>query len=340
MAKASIAELISFSKTYVDKSLTQATWDPTKGGSNLSKLLNKVGIIKTIDGEVIDKLALLDGEHLPFGKTIEEYFVDFTLPTRYGYKDGVKQEDPRAYEGSKDLEPACPEFEDTVYSYSLGRIKYKTTVPYDEWERGCLNASDAANVAGKVISRFTQSVSMGDYFQKKQLLGNLASKAIDAGCSADLAIPEDTATGEAFIKDVKKRIQDSSFVSEGDTIATGVLHGATPSGSLVLFVKKGVAPSLEVDTLAGAIDGSKLNLPVREITVDDFGSVILADGTTDKSDNVYAILADERGIKFHNGYDATRNQINADGDFENFVRHKEDTAFLSKYTYVHVYTKA
>lgn len=331
MAKATIAELVSFAKTRVDGSLTGATWDPSKGGSNIIGLANKIGKIKTIDGEVIDKLSILDGENLPFGKTIEEYFIDFTLPTAYS---------DRTSEGAKDIEPALPSAEDCTYSYSLGRIKYKTTIPYDEWERGCLNANDAADIAGKIVERLTQSVSMGDYYQKKQLLGNLASKAIDAGCSANLAIPEDTATGEAFIKDVKKRIQDSSFVSEGDTLAKGVLHGATPAGELVLFVKKGVAPSLEVDTLAGAFDGSKLNLPVREVTVDDFGKVVLSDGTTDKSDNVYAILADVRGIKFHNGYDATRNQINADGDFENIVRHKEDTAFISSYTYVHVYTKA
>lgn len=330
MAKASIAQLVEFSKSRVDGSLTGAKWDASKGGSNIIGLANKIGKIKTIDGEVIDKLTILDGENLPFGKTIEEYFIDFTLPTSYS---------DRASEGAKDVEPALPTAEECTYSYSLGRIKYKTTIPYDEWERGCLNANDAADIAGKIVERLTQSVSMGDYYQKKQLLGNLASKAIDAGCSADLDVPEDTATGEAFIKDVKKRIQDSSFVSEGDTIAQGVLHGATPASELVLFVKKGVAPSLEVDTLAGAFDGSKLNLPVKEVTVDDFGQVILGD-STDKSDKVYAILADVRGIKFHNGYDATRNQINADGDFENIVRHKEDTAFLSKYTYVHVYTKA
>lgn len=321
--KASIAELVKFATSYVNGDKTGATWDATQGGSNITKLLNKIGVIKTIDGEVIDKLSMLDGEKLPFGKTIEEYYIDFTLPTTYS---------DRATEGAKDIVPQTPEFEDTVYSYSLGRIKYKTTIPYDEWERGCLSAADAANITGKVVSRLTESVSIGDYFAKKQLLGNLIKKASKvSGLVETLAIPSDTATGEAFIKSVKNKLQDASFVAEGDTLASGVLHGATPASELVLFVKKGVAPSLEVDTLAGAFDGSKLNLPVREVTVDDFG---------DDATGVYAILADARGIKYHNGYDATRTSQNADGDFENIVRHKEDTAFISKYTFVHVYKAA
>ncbi len=319
MAKATIAGLATFATTFVDKAKQAGAWKETR--DNLIGLLDKVGKIETIDGEVNDKLTILNGENLPFGKTIEEYFIDFLLPTTYA---GLTEE------AKKKGLPETPSVEDVSYSYTLGRLKFKTTIPYDNWERACIDGTDAGNITGKVLERLTQSVSLSDYACKKQLLANLISKAsaVD-GLTETLAVPTDTATGEAFIKSIKNKIQDSSFAHQGGCLAgADCLIGATPASELVLFVKKGVAPSLEVDTLAGAFDGSKLNLPVREITVDDFG---------DDATGAYAILADVRGIKFHNTYNATRGGINEDGDFENIVRHKEDTAFLSKYTYVHVY---
>lgn len=63
-------------------------------------------------------------------------------------------------------------------------------------------------------------------------------------------------------------------------------------------------------------------------------------GDSTAGKNVFAMLVDARGIKLHNGYNATRTSTNADGDFENVVRHFEDTGFISKYCYMKVYEEA
>ena len=70
--------------------------------------------------------------------------------------------------------------------------------------------------------------------------------------------------------------------------------------------------------------------------VDDFGTI--TGGTSGKQ--VYAILIDPRGVKLHEGYNASRYKENADGDFVNYVRHFEDTGFISKYSYMKVYETA
>ena len=70
MAKMSLAGLNSFVATYVDKAKQAGTW----GGStdNILGLMDKIGKQITIDGKFEDKLPELDGEDLPYGKTIEE----------------------------------------------------------------------------------------------------------------------------------------------------------------------------------------------------------------------------------------------------------------------------
>lgn len=124
MAKMTIAGLQTLAKSYVDAAKQAGAW--TASTNNLYQAIDKIGKMVMLDGEYIDKLPELDGEELPLGKTIEEYFIDLTLPEAYSTIDA---------EGAKDTAPALPSVEECAYSYSLGREKIKTTVPYDNVER-------------------------------------------------------------------------------------------------------------------------------------------------------------------------------------------------------------
>ena len=80
--------------------------------------------------------------------------------------------------------------------------------------------------------------------------------------------------------------------------------------------------------MAGAFHLDKVSVPAEQITIKDFGS--------DNTD-VYAILLDRRMIKLHNTYEAVRENFNGAGDFLNLFYHSEDTAFISRNTFVRVY---
>lgn len=316
MAKMTISGLKSAMKTYVDASKQAGTW--TDSTNNFAGMLDKIGKIVTIDGSYQDKLPELEGESLPLGKTIEEYFIDLTLPEAFSNVTA---------EGAKDSIPAIPTVEEVCYSYTLGRQKIKTTVPYDNYERACLTAEDASNMGAKIVERLENSSSLTRFAEKKQLLGNAIDKAMAVdGCHVTVTVPTDTTSAEAFITQVKNDAEEASFAHEGGL--NGALIGAT--SDLVLFVKKGVIPVVQVQALAGAFQASELAVPARIVVVDDFGS--------DRTDGAWALLCDPRGIKLHSGYNAIRTKENADGDFVNFVKHFEDTAFISKYTFLKAYS--
>lgn len=141
-------------------------------------------------------------------------------------------------------------------------------------------------------------------------------------------LPTDTSKGEAFIKQVKADIELASDISEGHSLNGNTL-GAVEG--LVLLVKQGVIPSLEVDTYAGAFNREDLAVPARIVVVKDFGSA---------SSNVFAVLMDNRGARLHNTYRAMRDNTNGRGDFLNLFDHTEDTAFISRNTFVKVYKSA
>lgn len=316
--KLTIAELQKFIKANVPAANQAAAWKVSTG--NFAHLVDKIGKMITLDGVFADKLTEMDGEELPLGKTIEEYFIDLTLPTVYT---------DASTEGAKDLAPAFPTVEDCTYNYTLGKTKIKTSIPYNDYERACNNPSEAANISAKIVQRLSDSYEMQKFGMKKQLLANVISKASAATNAASLvstlAVPTDATTGEAFMKEMKVRIEDASFATEGNNLGN-YLIGAAPS--LKLYVKKGVIPSLEVDTLSGAFHDEKLAIPASIEVVDDFGN---------DTSGVYAILMDTRMCKLHPTYKAIRTKENADGDFVNYVLHAEHTGYISKSTYVHCF---
>ena len=314
MAKMTVSGLKTLAQTYVAAAKQAGEWSAST--NNMYGAIDKIGKMVMLDGGFIDKLPELDGEELPLGKTIEEYFIDLTLPEAYS---------DITTEGAKDVVPALPTVEACSYSYSLGREKIKTTVPYDNVERASRSVEDASNMIAKVLERLGNSYEMFKFAAKKQLLGNAADKAVTAGKVETIAVPVDTTTGEAFIKQIKEDVETASFAHEGGL--NGSLIGAAPE--LVLYVKKGVMPSIEVNTLAGAFNKEDLAIPARINVVDDFGTMT--------NTNVYAILVDPRGIKLHRDYHAIRQSENADGDFINYVDHSEHTGFISKNVFIKAY---
>lgn len=140
-----------------------------------------------------------------------------------------------------------------------------------------------------------------------------------------LAVPSSTESAEAFIKQLKSDVEVASDVSEGHSLSGNTL-GA--SGSLVLLVKQGVMPSIEVDAMAGAFHLENIGIPAEVRVIKDFGS----DNT-----GVFAMLVDSRSVRLHNSYRAVRENMNGSGDFLNLFLHTENTAHYSRNTFLKIY---
>lgn len=321
MAKMTLSGLNSFVATYVGTAKQAGAWDGTT--NNILGLMDKIGKQITIDGSFEDKLPELDGEDLPYGKTIEEWFVDLILPEDYTIPN-----DGQTY----GVEYKKPSVEQASYCYTLGRRKLATSRPYDDYERAALGATEAANFSTKIVERLYNSESLYKYAQKKQLLANMIAKAEAATNKATLvqtiAAPADTNTAEAFIKQIKEDVETAGFANEGHNLGN-CLIGAAPE--MTLFIKKGVMPTIEVDALAGAFNRGDLAIPAKIKVIDDFGN---------NNTGVYAMLVDTRGVKLHNGYRAIRTDERGGEDFVTFTLHSENTGFISKYTFVKVYKSA
>lgn len=368
--KLSISELEALIASVVeDTKLSNTSFVETR--NNVVGLLDKIGKIVTIDSVfAIDKLARFDGEYLSFGKTIEDWYQDLELPTAYD-SDGagaLTPNDPSyrpvAYSytiGRKKIKTTIrndnieravhfeeqlvsivamqtKRLEDSMaqYRYGVKRQMIAEYIALAASEMGGDNNAWSTSSAYSV-NALVKSGSPAKYGIVVKALaashGKTFAEAVADGyvivldLITEIAPPTDTSTGEAFIKQIKKDVEIANDISEGFSLNGNTL-GVTED--LVLIVKQGVIPELEVDTFAGAFHRDDVAVPAEVVVVKDFG---------DANADYYAVLMDGRGMRLHNTYNATRENVNGDGDFLNIFRHTEDTGYLCRNTFFKVYKK-
>lgn len=161
---------------------------------------------------------------------------------------------------------------------------------------------------------FTQLVTAGDIILIDDMVQTLAK-------------PIDTTTGEAFIKAIKSALEYAKDLNSGNALS-GAQLGATEG--LVLLINKGLIPSLQVDTMAGAFNRGDLLTDVEMIDI-DFGSY---------TGKAYAILMDRRALRLHNSFRRTEDQRNAFKCFTTIFDTTEDTAFASLNVFARVFKTA
>ena len=315
MADFTITALETAAKNYVDATKQlQGTFTPTV--DDFTKTVCKIGEMKTLYLPHVDKLPEMNGDNLPFGETIEEFMVNDFLPETFTYVDGAPKKNAKR-----------ATFAEAVYSYALPEQLWELGVPRSQFQRVSLGQRSFTDLVSSTLMTLDSSANAWNYAAKRRLLGNAAKAAVTAGLVSTKAKPDNTADGEQFIKEVKKCVEIASDMNDSNLAK----HTAAAAPSLTLYIKQGVIPSLEVDTMAGAFNKAELAIPAKVKTVLDFGEISGEDA------GVYAILVDDRAIKLHDDilmvtsdYDGRMNQ-------DNFYRHQKQTGFISKYGYIHVF---
>lgn len=371
MAKLSLPELTELAATYVSEQKI-AVNDITSVREAVTNLVETIGAIFTLDTSFRDKLAFMDAEELSYGKTVEEWQMDLSLPQDYDF------------EGKDALKPNDPTTRPVDFSITLGEKTFATTVRRNQYNRAVHNAGQLEEIVTMILKRLYDSKGVWTYQCKRQALGvfiDLCEKEMadtnavftaatgyavntllkDAATATaygivvkpytaraatnwadavskgyivplDLVVkmakPFDTETSDAFIKRVKKDVEIFNDESEGHSLNGNTL-GAVEG--LVLIVKQGIMPEIEVETQAGAFHLDKVMVPTEVIVVKDFGTA---------NNKAYAILMDRRAVRKFNTSLIPDTDHNGRGHFDNYYLHIEDTIHISRNAGVRVYEEA
>lgn len=364
--KLSLKQLTDIAAAYVAENKI-AVDNLTAVREAVTGLVETIGAIFTLDTSFKDKLSFMNAEDLSFGKTVEEWQADLLLPTDFDPNgtDALKPSDPtfRPVEFSLTLGEKTFKTTERRNTYNRavhneGQLSEITSMImkrlYDSkgaWDyqikREALakfidmcfkaNASTttiAANKAYAVNTLVYDGTSLHGIVVKPIKANSGVTSYADGvnkgfivtlSLTQALAKPIDTATGEAFVKAVKSDVEIFQDISEGNSLNGNTL-GA--EDGLVLLVKQGIMPIIEVDVEAGAFNGTKVAIPTEIIVIKDFAG---------DTHGAYAMLMDRRAVRKFNSSLIPDADHNGQGHFDNYYIHVEDTIHISRNAAIKVY---
>ncbi len=314
-----------------------ADFEPTY--ESVSTLLDKIGLTISLQSNVVDHLEMFDDVVLSHGTTVEEYINDMLVVEDYDPNATPFDAEPldvkRAYHTrSKDKKITLPvlkkeidraftspegtasftarqiaRIDDTFKNYkyeakkiAIGQKLLRDHAVYDEdgglWMPGSVTAwRDIINSAK------TSSYGVGEK--------HLATISVEIGVDDDEPILShaiiDKATSEEFILAIQSLVEDMQFLRTGYN--TFGIPQQTQKENLVLLLKSGALPIMNVRALSNVFNKELLGLGIDVKVVDDFGiDTSVLDNTSDPLAKVYAVLADKRLVR----YITTRNEMGVD----------------------------
>ena len=337
--------------------------------NNIVGLVDTIGKIWTIDTSVYDKLPEFDGEALSFGKTVEEWNQDMSLPQDHNVDE----------DGSRALKDYTPKYRPVSYSITLGRKVFATSIPYGNIERAVHNEGQFVEVVAMITKKLEDSISLWKYESKREVMGKMidaCETAMGTGATTYTANTTALVVGTAYtngsgkyaVAMLSQNAENKTFdqlLTEGKLVELKLINEVdlpvdTQTGeAFIKAVKEQVEYASDVSeghSLNGNVLGveEELGLYFKQgvmpsIEVDTLAGAFhqeqLALGVDSKvikdfgstTSTAFAVLLDKRAIRLFEGYNATRSNENGFGDRLNIFRHVEYTGHYSRNAFICVF---
>ena len=321
-----------------------ADFEPTY--ESVSTLLDKIGLTISLQSNVVDHLEMFDDVVLSNGTTVEEYINDMLVVEDYDPSATPFTAEPvevkRAYHTrSKDKKITLPVLKaeiDRAFTSPEGTASFTArqisriddTFKNYKFEAKKMAIGQKLLRDSAVFDEDTEKWTTDAVYDWKTVISTSKTGAYEVGEKPLLNIkvkvgetppvdPEvdptpiysyaiiDKATSEEFILAIQSLVEDMQFLRIGYN--TFGIPQQTQKENLVLLLKSGALPIMNVRALSNVFNKELLGLGIEVKVVDDFGidtSVLV--NISDPLGNVYAVLSDKRLVR----YITTRNEMGVD----------------------------
>ena len=314
-----------------------ADFEPTY--ESVSTLLDKIGLTISLQSNVVDHLEMFDDVVLSHGTTVEEYINELLIVEDYNPNATPFDAEPldvkRAYHTrSKDKKITLPVLKaeiDRAFTSPEGTASFtaRQIARIDDTFKNYKYEAKKIAIGQKLLrdhATFEEIPEVwvtGGVADWKEIINDakegvfevggkfLANINVEIGVDEDenpiysYAI-EDKATSEEFILAIQSLVEDMQFLRTGYNMFG--IPQQTQKENLVLLLKSGALPIMNVRALSNVFNKELLSLGIDVKVVDDFGvdTSVLADN--DPLGKVYAVLTDKRLVR----YITTRNEMGVD----------------------------
>jgi len=257
-------------------------------------LINKIGLTVFANKMAKNRLAKFKKGLLPFGKDVEEIFVEMASSEGAFDKTGANPLGRR----ESDVK--------VMYHRENRKSKYVKSLSKQQVKTAFRSADGVTQLLSMIVNSIYSGANHDEYLLMKELLAKYEANYFNYEV---LPITDDASGAIDFIKTVRKAVQDLSFMSTEYNKA-GV-NTFTDTENLVLLVNKDVIAHTDVDVLAKAFNMGKTDFEPEIIVLDNFGDMI----------DTYGVLVDKDFFMVYDTLVEVAEEFNADGLFRNYFFH-------------------
>ena len=260
----------------------------------LNILINKIGKTIISNRMANNPLKIFKKGELPNGKDIEEIFIEMAPSEAFDQ------------EGSETtlFQRVLPNIK-TIYHRENRRDLYTVTISESMLKTAFTSDRAMKSFVGKII----ESLYSGDQYDEFTLMKELLAKYQANYYEVTTPDVTDEATGKNFIKAVRQMSLNLGFMET--TYNKQGVKTYTPTTNQVLFLHKNISSIIDVDVLAYAFNGSKVDFTTQVVIVDDFGSMT----------NTLALLTDADFLQVYDTEFKMTSQYNGKGLYWNYFLH-------------------
>ena len=298
---------------------------PTVKNEFINTLTNKVGKTMFFNKVFNNPLKMLHRGMLPYGKSIEEMFVE--LAEQKGFNEH--------FEGSSTNEAdligvTTPKVKVDYISQNFA-YKFKTSISDLQLRGAFTDSYGLSTLLNKIVDSLFSQVQVSEFEDMKDILINQTKKSTGGSVQDVGIIPQmyadattkanaliavgDNPTGVELCKQIRTWANKLQFPSNKYNLA-GVKTWSAKN-DLVLFITPEYQAEIDVQALAFAFNVSSADVQVRTIVVDTLGKTKSSGGQ-----EVVALLADKDLLQAWDTINTTNTFYNADKLTTNYFAHK------------------
>lgn len=292
---------------------------PTQKNIFINTLVNKIGRQLFFNKVYNNPFKMLHKGELPYGKSIEEIFVENAIAKGYDehFTTGGTNE--------SDLIGVLAPSVKTEYITENFQHKFKTSLSDQLLKGAFMNQTGLSDMLTNIVNALYSGVEAQEYQDIRDILFT-SIKEVETSAKQSMIVA--TTDTKDLAKNIKKYSSKMKFITNEYNL-TGVDTFANKS-DLVLFATVDTVADIDIDVLAYAFNIDKAEVNVRVIEVDTLGTI--------NGKEVKCLLADKDMVQAYDTLNETSQFYNGDKLVTNIFAHKHGIMAFSKFANMVVFT--
>src|SRR5699024_2262015 len=225
----------------------------------ITSLVDRIGLVVITQKQLSNPLKKFKKGQMPYGRTIEQIYVDITQAQQYDPEDAEETVFKREIPNVK-----------TLFHERNRQDRYKQTIQDSSLKTAFVSWGNFENFLAGIINAIYNSAEVDEYLYSKLLIENYFAK----GHFTQVKVPHPDTQNRAmeFVKKARATVRKMTLPFGSREWNALAVHTRSDAEDIHIFINADLEAELDVDVLAKAFNMDKATFMGNITVIDDFAS--------------------------------------------------------------------